>query len=133
MRRDVAADLEHELVAVAQHERARVAAKEHAVPIEAHAPRNAASRCGVSGWPQTANIPPRVATPSKPTTPDGIGRPEARATARDDRAALRRPRATQAERGRDDHDAAIRKELDVHALRRHAAARHTAPCTAGRG
>ena len=114
MRRHVAADLEHELIPVAQDERPRVTAQAHTVPeegdaaVEAHQSR------------RTERLPPHEEELSESSRPDErddarrIGRPHARATARADHAPELQSRAAQADRSRDDHDAPVREELDVH-------------------
>jgi hypothetical protein len=115
VRRDVAADLEHELVAVVEDNEARVAVNEDAVPVQADVPAE-------PGQPLRSQ---RLAPDGEQAAEGGravedddagrVGRPEAGAAASEHDTAELEPRAAQAERRRDDHDAAVREELDVHA------------------
>ncbi len=87
MRRHVAADLEHQLVAVAQKEPPRVAADVAAVAIKADPPRKPRSRPALIGCPQTRKTSPSDAVPVKLTTPLG----SSVQTAAWQRAAMTRP------------------------------------------
>jgi hypothetical protein len=117
VRRDVAADLEHELVAVAQHDGARIAADQDAVAIQA----NAATE---SGQPLRSQrlAPDGEQAAERRRAVEGhdarrIRRPETGAAACGHDAAELELRTAQADCGRDDDDAAVREELDVHARR----------------
>ncbi|MDX6470454.1 MAG: hypothetical protein QOF75_2257 [Gaiellaceae bacterium] len=115
MRRDIAADLEHELVAVAEHDAARVAAHTNAVPVDAHGAVESDPPCGAE---EPAPHDEEAAEGRRAVERDharGIGRPEACATARGDDAAELDAGAAHADRSRDDHDAAVREELEMHA------------------
>ncbi len=117
MRRDVAAELEHELVTVAQPQAARIASAQDAVAIqphvaaEAHEPRRAERL-----RPDREEIRERRSRFERDDA-GRIGRPRARMTARCDDAAEAKPRFAQANRGGDDHNAAVREQLDMHARR----------------
>jgi hypothetical protein len=114
VRRDVAANLEHELVAVAEHEGARVAPDADAVSVHAD-----------------ISVEPGQPLRRQRLAPDGeqaaqrrgavedddagrVGRPEAGAAASGDDTAELELRAAQADGRGDDDDAAVREELDVH-------------------
>ncbi|MDX6466407.1 MAG: hypothetical protein QOI27_1447 [Gaiellaceae bacterium] len=115
VRRDVAANLEHELVAVAERDETRIAANEDAVPVQADLPAE-------PGQPlRRQRLAPdgeQAAEGRRAVEDDDtgrIGRPEAGAAASEHDTAELEPRAAQAERRRDDHDAAVREELEMHA------------------
>jgi hypothetical protein len=116
MRWDVRPDLEHDLVPVAEHERARVAEAADAVAIHAHAATEREQA------PRPEQPPPdlkQVAEPRRPLELDDAGRlerPDAGAAACGLDAAERDPCAADADGRRDDHDAALREELQMHSL-----------------
>jgi hypothetical protein len=116
VRRDVAADLEHELVAVPEHDRARIAADQDAVAIEAHP----AAEPGEPSWRERLAPRGEEAAERRRAVEDDdtgrVGRPEPRAAARSHDAAELELRTPQADGRRDDDDTAVREELDVHAL-----------------
>jgi hypothetical protein len=115
VRRDVAADLEHELVAVAERDGARIGVNPNAVAIEAHA-------AAESGEPARGER--RAPDGEQPAERRGavegddarrIERPEMRVAARGHHAAELEPRTANPDGRRDDHDASVCEELDVHA------------------
>jgi hypothetical protein len=115
VRRDVAADLEHELVAVAEHEGARIAPDADAVSVQTDISVE-------SGQPlRRQRLAPdgeQAAERGRAVEDDDagrVGRPEAGAAAGEHDTAELELRATQADGRRDDDDAAVREELDVHA------------------
>jgi hypothetical protein len=117
VRRDVAADLEHELVAVAEHEDARIAPDAKAVPVGANAsvePGQPLRRQRLA--PDREQVPERRSSVEGDDT-RGVRRPETRATTRGGDAAELEPPTAHADGCGDDHDAAVRKELDVYARR----------------
>ena len=71
MRRHVAADLEHQLVALAQQKPSRITDHEPAVAVEADAAAKANQTLSPSGRPQTRNTSPSRRMPAKRTTPLG--------------------------------------------------------------
>jgi hypothetical protein len=117
VRRDVAADLEHELVAVAEHDRARVGADPDAVAIEAHgAAEHGEPRGSERPAPHGEKAPERARAVEEDDS-RRIERPDTHAAARGDDPAEHEPRTAKPDGGRDYHDAAVREELDVHARR----------------
>jgi hypothetical protein len=117
MRRDVAADLEHELVAVAELDGAWIAAHESAVAEEADA---SAKACEPARRERLAPDCEEAAERRCAVEGDDarrVGRPEARAAARGDDPAQIEVHTTQANGRGDDDDAAVREELDVHSRR----------------
>jgi hypothetical protein len=104
VRWDEPTDLEHELVAVAQRQAARVAAPADAVSIDVHRPAEAEdARARQSPPPHAEEVAERRAALEADDT-GWIERPEPRAAIRADADA----------RGHD-HDAPVREELDVNA------------------
>src|SRR6185437_11194706 len=104
VRRDVSADLEHELVVVAQRDAARVAVPRDPVPIgEDRTAEPEQARARERPSPHTEEVA-EGRTALEADDARGVERPEPRAAVRAD-----------ADLGRDDHDPAIREELDVDA------------------
>jgi hypothetical protein len=115
VRRDVTADLEHELVAVAEHDGARIGANENAVAVET----DLAAEPGEPLWRERLT-PHREETAERRRAVEGddaggVRRPEARAAAGSHDPAVLELGAAQSDGGGDDDDAAVREELDVHA------------------
>ena len=118
VRRHVAADLEHELVPVAKHHAAGIASPQHAVSVEAYV-------AGEAGEPGRAEClaPHGEEVAERRATLEGgdagrVGRPQRRAAARRRDAAEAEAGVAQPDRRGHDHDAPVRKQLDVNARRR---------------
>jgi hypothetical protein len=125
VRRDEGTDFEHDLVAVAQDERAHVTSPAHPVAVGAHsAPEAEQPRRREARAPHAKEITERRATGEVHDT-GRIERPRARTAACRSDAAEREPRIAESDgSGHDDH-ASLGKELHVHAStsaerRRHA-------------
>jgi len=117
VRRHVAADLEHELVPVAEDDGARIGVDQNAVAIQA----NTASESGQALRRQrSAPDGEQAAEGRRAVEGDDarrVGRPETRAAPCGHDAALLEPRTAQADCSGNDHNAAVREELDVHPRR----------------
>jgi hypothetical protein len=114
VRRDVTADLEHELVAIAEHDGPRIGANENAVAVET----DLAAEPGEPLWRERLT-PHREETAERRRAVEGddaggVRRPEARAAAGSHDPAVLELGAAQSDGGGDDDDAAVREELDVH-------------------
>ena len=117
VRRDVAADLEHELVAAAQVDAARISPAQHAVAVEAHGAPEAREQRGPERLsPHGEEVAERRAG-LEGDDAGRIRRPEPRSAARGRDATETKARAAEADRGGDYHDATVREQLDVHARR----------------
>ena len=116
VRRHVGADLEHDLVAVAQNERAGVAAPAHAVAVHPHHATEGEQACRGEGLsPHAEDVTKRCAE-GEIHDAGGIDGPQAGAAACSAHAAERLPCTAEADGGGHDHDAAVGEELEVHAL-----------------
>ena len=125
VRRDIPADLDDELVAVVQLEQARIAAPAGAVAEDGHRAVEAEQLCGAERpAPHSEDVRERRC-PVEADHAGGVDRPHARAAARADDPATRAASAPHADRGRDDHDAAVGEELQVHTAPREERARVT--------
>jgi hypothetical protein len=116
VRRYIGADLEHDLVVVVQSEQARVAASAHAVHIDTHAAAEGEQTCRREA---RSPDPEQVAEHRAAVELDdagGIECPQAGAAACSAHTAERLPRAADADGGWDDHDAAVREELEVNPI-----------------
>jgi hypothetical protein len=116
MRRYVRPDLEHDLVPVAQNERARVTAPANAVHVHAHI---AAEREQAVRHKPPSPDAEEVTESRRPLELDdagGVERPHAGTAARGADATERDPRAANADAGGNDHDPALREELEMHSL-----------------
>src|SRR5215831_10724627 len=103
MRRNEGPDLEHDLVAVVEDERARVAVPPRAVAIEADGAAEAEQARGPEGQ---APDPEEIAEPRRAGEADDarrLSRPQSRAAAG----------FADADPRRDDHDAPVREELEM--------------------
>lgn len=129
--RDVAADLEHDLVAVAQAQPARVEAA-----ATVHPDRD---RPAEGDEPSRAERPTpdreQARERSRPVEVDdaaGVERPDSRAAAGGEHAPVAQPGCGDPDSGRDDHDAPVREQLEVDAAarakRRRAAGEARVPC-----
>ncbi|MCW2977019.1 MAG: hypothetical protein JWM06_2300 [Actinomycetia bacterium] len=115
VRRDGRADLEHDLVAVAQPQASRVETAADAVHVQAD---TATESQEPRGTERTAPDREEVAERRSALEGDDAGRirrPERRATTGVGDAAERNALTAQPDRGGDDHDAAAGEELHVHA------------------
>ena len=113
VRRDVGADLEHDLVVVAQGERAGVAAPTHAVQVHPDgAAKREQARLSEGLSPHAEEVAERCAA-GEMHDACGIERPQAGAAACSAHAAECLPRAPEADGGGHDHDAAVREELHM--------------------
>jgi hypothetical protein len=116
VRRYVRADLEHDLVAVAQDHRAGVAAAAKAVHVHTHG----TAECEQAFWREA--LPPHAEDVSEHRSscevndPCGIKGPKTRAAACSSHAAQPLSRAAKTDGRGHDHDAAIRKQLHVNSL-----------------
>ena len=137
MRRHVGADLEDDLVVIAQGERARISAPARAVHVDTHAATEGEQTCRRKARsPDTEE----VAEHRMAVEPDDAGRverPQAGATARSADAAERLPSAADPDGGGHDHDAVVSEELEVNPLageerRGRARAVHGGPRVVGR-
>jgi hypothetical protein len=118
MRRYIRPDFEHDLVPVPQDERARVAAAASAVHVDAHGSGEREQSARHESGPPHAE---EGAEPRRALELDDAGRierPHARATACRANAAECHTRAANTDGRRHDHDAAVREELQMHALAR---------------
>jgi hypothetical protein len=115
MRRHVAADLEHELVAVAQDDRPRVTAQAHTVPEEGDAAVKAHQSRRAERLPPHEEELSESSRPHERDDTRRVRRPQARATARTHDAPEAKARTAEPDCGRDDHDALVREQLDVDA------------------
>ena len=118
VRRYVRADLEHDLVPIAEDERARVAAPANAVDVDAH--RAGERKQPVrheTGSPHVEEV--AESRPARELHDTGrIERPDPRAAACRADAAERETGAAHADGRGNDHDAAVREELQMHAVAR---------------
>ena len=116
MRRYVGADLEHDLVVVAQDERARIARPALAIHVHAHdAAEREQARLRERLPPDAEEVGERGAGNELHDT-GGIEGPAAGSTAGGPHPAERLPRAADADSGGDDHDPAVREELEVNSI-----------------
>ena len=112
--RDVAGDLEHDLVAVVQHEPARIDGAARAVDEDGHGAAEAGEprrreRLAPDGEDRAE---PRAGV-IEADDAGGIDRPDGRAAVRADDVAEMERRPADADAGRDDHDAAVREQLEM--------------------
>jgi hypothetical protein len=118
VRRHVAADLEHELVAVTQLEPPRVTRNTEAVAVQMDATAEAQqARRRQPLAPDTKEIT-QTGRPFESDNTGRIGRPKPRTTASSDRATQTKARSAQADRGRNDDHAPPREQLDMDARAR---------------
>jgi hypothetical protein len=116
VRRYVGADLEDDLVVIAQGERARIAAPPHAVPIDTHdATEREQARSRKSLPPDAEKVAERGAARQLHDA-GGFEGPEAGATASRPYAAERLTCAADADGGGHDHDAAVGEELEMNPI-----------------
>jgi hypothetical protein len=116
VRRYVGADLEHDLVVVAEGERTRVDAPAHAVHVHAHDAAKREQACLCEGLTPDAEELAERGAGSETHDAGGIEGPEAGSAASRLHASKRLPRATDADGGGHDHDAAVREELEVNPI-----------------
>jgi hypothetical protein len=114
VRRNIGADLEDDLVAVAQGERARVAAPPHAVSVDAHDATEREQARGRKALPPNGEKVAERGAAGETHDARGVESPEPGATAGSPHTAERLVRAADADGRRHDHDAAMREELEVH-------------------
>jgi hypothetical protein len=113
VRRYIGANFEHDLVAVAQDERAGVASAAHTVEVHPHRPVEAEHvRPREPSPPHSEDVAERGAAREVDDS-GGIEGPHAGAAARSVHATERLPRATETDRGGHDHDAAVREQLHM--------------------
>jgi hypothetical protein len=116
VRRHIRTDLEHDFVAIAHAERARIAVAADAVQIHADGSVKREQTSGPEACaPHAEELAERRPSVDLDDT-GGIERPQTGAAAGRVHAAEPRSGSAQADRRRHDHDPAVRKELDMHAL-----------------
>jgi hypothetical protein len=118
MRRYVRADLDHDLVVGAQGEGARVAVPANAVHVQADGAAKREQAVRTEALPPDAEERPERRPIREPDDAARVERPDTGAAACRLDAAETQPRAADANRCRDDHDAPAREELEVHPVAR---------------
>jgi hypothetical protein len=116
VRRHVRTYFEHDLVAVVQDERPRIAPEAHAVSVQAHCTAEREQACRREAPPPHAEDAAERCPAVEVDDARGIERPHAGAAARSVHAAERLPRAAETDGRRHDHDAAVREELQVNSF-----------------
>jgi hypothetical protein len=116
VRRDVRADFEDDLVAVAQGERAGVAAPPHAVPVDTHDAAEREQARPRKGLPPDGEEVSEREGAGEIHDAGGIEGPQAGATAGGPHATEHQACAADADGRGHDHDAAVREELQMNPL-----------------
>ncbi len=109
----IGTDLEDDLVVAAQGERAGVAAPAHAVPVDTYDAAEREQARLRKGLPPDAEDASERCAAGELHDAGGIEGPRAGTTAGSSHAAERLPSSAEPDRGRDDHDATMCKQLQV--------------------
>jgi hypothetical protein len=116
VRRYVGAYFEHDLVALVQDERAGVAPTPRAVDVDTHCTAEGEQACRREAPPPHREDGAERCTACEVDESGGIETPHAGTAARSVHAAERLSCAAEPDRRRHDHDAAVRKQLQVHSV-----------------